>query len=62
MEKLIDMPPELAFGLSVYGDRSPSGEAEVMENGLRFLRNKARQYGLNMIDANNDCGQKILCW
>ncbi len=45
MESFIDMPPEMAFGLSVWRPVA-SGEAEVMENGLPFLRNKARQYGL----------------
>ena len=45
MESFIDMPPELAYGLSVWRPVA-SGEAEVMENGLPFLRNKARQYGL----------------
>ncbi|WP_424967863.1 MULTISPECIES: sugar phosphate isomerase/epimerase family protein [unclassified Dinoroseobacter] len=45
MESFIDMPPEIAFGLSVWRPVA-SGEAEVMENGLPFLRNKARQYGL----------------
>ncbi|MEN0001256.1 MAG: sugar phosphate isomerase/epimerase [Pseudomonadota bacterium] len=45
MESFINMPPEIAFGLSVWRPVA-SGEAEVMENGLPFLRNKARQYGL----------------
>ena len=45
MESFIDMPPEIAFGLSVWRPVA-SGEAEVMENGLPFLKNKARQYGL----------------
>lgn len=45
MESFIDMPPEIAYGLSVWRPVA-SGEAEVMENGLPFLRNKARQYGL----------------
>lgn len=45
MESFIDMPPELAYGLSVWRPVA-SGESEVMENGLPFLRNKARQYGL----------------
>lgn len=45
MESFIDMPPEIAFGLSVWRPVA-SGEAEVMENGLPFLRNKAQQYGL----------------
>lgn len=45
MESFINMPPEIAFGLSVWRPVA-SGEAEVMENGLPFLRNKARQYRL----------------
>jgi D-psicose/D-tagatose/L-ribulose 3-epimerase len=45
MESFIDMPPELAYGLSVWRPVADS-EAEVMENGLPFLRGKARQYGL----------------
>ncbi len=45
MESFIDMPPELAFGLSVWRPVARD-EAEVMENGLPFLRGKARQYGL----------------
>ena len=45
MESFINMPPEIANGLSVWRPVA-SGEEEVMENGLPFLRNKARQYGL----------------
>jgi len=45
MESFIDMPPEIAHGLSVWR-RVASGPEEVMGNGLPFLRNKARQYGL----------------
>lgn len=45
MESFVNMPPEIAVGLSVWRPVA-SGEAEVMENGLPFLRNKARQYGL----------------
>lgn len=45
MESFINMPPELAHGLSVWRPVAES-EAEVMGNGLPFLRNKARQYGL----------------
>jgi D-psicose/D-tagatose/L-ribulose 3-epimerase len=45
MESFINMPPEIGYGLSVWRPVA-SGEAEVMENGLPFLRNKARQYGL----------------
>ncbi len=45
MESFINMPPELAYGLAVWRPVAP-GMEEVMENGLPFLRNKARQYGL----------------
>ncbi len=45
MESFINMPPEIAHGLSVWRPVA-SGEAEVMGNGLPFLRNKARQYRL----------------
>jgi len=45
MESFVDMPPELAFGLSVWRPVAKN-EAEVMENGLPFLRGKARQYRL----------------
>ena len=45
MESFVNMPPEIAFGLSVWRPVA-SGEAEVMEKGLPFLRNKASQYGL----------------
>lgn len=45
MESFVNMPPEISSGLSVWRPVA-SGEAEVMENGLPFLRNKARQYGL----------------
>lgn len=45
MESFINMHAEIAEGLSVWRPVA-SGEAEVMENGLPFLRNKARQYGL----------------
>ena len=45
MESFVNMPPEIAFGLSVWRPVA-SGEEEVMENGLPFLRNKAAQYGL----------------
>jgi D-psicose/D-tagatose/L-ribulose 3-epimerase len=39
------MPAELAYGLAVWRPVAKD-EAEVMDNGLPFLRNKARQYGL----------------
>lgn len=45
MESFINMPPEFALGLSVWRPVAKD-EAEVMDNGLPFLRNKARQYGL----------------
>ncbi|WP_416798735.1 sugar phosphate isomerase/epimerase family protein [Ciceribacter azotifigens] len=45
MESFINMPQELAFGLSVWRPVARD-EAEVMGNGLPFLRNKARQYRL----------------
>ncbi|MDZ5698782.1 sugar phosphate isomerase/epimerase family protein [Chelativorans sp. M5D2P16] len=45
MESFINMPPEVAYGLAVWRPVARD-EAEVMGNGLPFLRNKARQYGL----------------
>ncbi len=45
MESFINMPPELAYGLSVWRPVAKD-EEEVMGNGLPFLRNKAKQYGL----------------
>jgi D-psicose/D-tagatose/L-ribulose 3-epimerase len=45
MESFINMPPQVALGLSVWRPVAKS-EAEVMGNGLPFLKNKARQYGL----------------
>lgn len=45
MESFINMMPELAWGLSVWRPVARSVE-EVMERGLPFLRNKARQYRL----------------
>lgn len=45
MESFINMPPELAYGLAVWRPVAASFE-EVMDNGLPFLRNKARQYRL----------------
>ncbi|MDT8857542.1 sugar phosphate isomerase/epimerase [Paracoccaceae bacterium Fryx2] len=45
MESFINMPPEVGFGLSVWRPVAES-EAEVMGNGLPFLRGKARQYRL----------------
>ncbi len=45
MESFINMPPELARGLSVWRPVADSAE-QVIGEGLPFLRNKARQYGL----------------
>ena len=45
MESFINMPPEIAYGLSVWRPVAES-HAEVMDKGLPFLRNKARQYRL----------------
>ena len=45
MESFINMPPEVAFGLSVWRPVAKD-EAEVMGEGLPFLRNKAKQYRL----------------
>jgi D-psicose/D-tagatose/L-ribulose 3-epimerase len=45
MESFINMPPELAYGLSVWRPVADSAE-QVIGEGLPFLRNKARQYGL----------------
>lgn len=45
MESFINMPPEIAFGLSVWRPVAESHD-EVMSKGLPFLRNKARQYRL----------------
>ena len=45
MESFINMPPEVAYGLSVWRPVAES-HREVMERGLPFLRNKAAQYGL----------------
>jgi D-psicose/D-tagatose/L-ribulose 3-epimerase len=45
MESFINMPPELAWGLSVWRPVADSTE-QVIGEGLPFLRRKARQYGL----------------
>jgi D-psicose/D-tagatose/L-ribulose 3-epimerase len=45
MESFINMPPEVAYGLAVWRPVAENFE-EVMEKGLPFLRNKARQYRL----------------
>lgn len=45
MESFINMPPEIAYGLSVWRPVADSYQ-EVMDKGLPFLRNKAAQYRL----------------
>ncbi|SNY92234.1 D-psicose/D-tagatose/L-ribulose 3-epimerase [Cohaesibacter sp. ES.047] len=45
MESFINMPPEIAYGLSVWRPVANSHD-EVMTKGLSFLRNKAEQYRL----------------
>lgn len=45
MESFINMPPEIAYGLSVWRPVARSAD-EVMDQGLPFLKNKAAQYGL----------------
>ena len=45
MESFINMPPEVGYGLAVWRPVAESFE-EVMEKGLPFLRNKAKQYRL----------------
>lgn len=45
MESFINMPPEIAYGLSVWRPVANSAE-DVIGQGLPFLRGKARQYGL----------------
>jgi D-psicose/D-tagatose/L-ribulose 3-epimerase len=45
MESFMNMPPELAYGLSVWRPVAESTE-QVIGEGLPFLRQKARQYGL----------------
>jgi len=45
MESFINMPPELAWGLSVWRPVADSTE-QVIGEGLPFLRGKACQYGL----------------
>ena len=45
MESFINMPEDLAWGLSVWRPVAESTEA-VIGQGLPFLKNKARQYGL----------------
>ena len=45
MESFIELPPEIASGLSVWRPVANSN-TEVMDEGLPFLRNKAKQYRL----------------
>ena len=45
MESFINLPPQIASGLSVWRPVAESAEV-VMRDGLPFLMNKARQYGL----------------
>lgn len=45
MESFISLPPQIAYGLSVWRPVADSAE-QVMERGFPFLRNKAEQYGL----------------
>ena len=43
MESFINMPPEIAYGLSIWRPVADCFE-DVMDRGLPFLRNKVRQY------------------
>ena len=45
MESFINMPPEIAFGLSVWRPVADSAD-QVIGEGLPFLKGKATQYGL----------------
>ncbi|WP_062211441.1 sugar phosphate isomerase/epimerase [Aureimonas sp. AU12] len=45
MESFITVPPQIAAALSVWRPVAPARE-EVLGEGLPFLRNKAKQYGL----------------
>lgn len=45
MESFINMPPEVAWGLSVWRPVADSTD-QVIREGLPFLRGKAMQYGL----------------
>ena len=45
MESFVNMPPEIAHGLSVWRPVADSAE-QVIGEGLPFLRGKAKQYGL----------------
>jgi len=50
MESFINMPPEIAYGLSVWRPVANNYQ-EVMDKGLPFLRNKAAQYRLVSADS-----------
>ena len=45
MESFIELPPQIASALSVWRPVARDRQ-EVLDDGLPFLRNKARQYGL----------------
>ncbi|WP_108658627.1 sugar phosphate isomerase/epimerase family protein [Acuticoccus kandeliae] len=45
MESFINLPPQIGAALSVWRPVADSAE-QVLEEGLPFLRNKSRQYGL----------------
>ncbi len=45
MESFVNLPPEIGSALSVWRPVARN-DTEVMAQGLPFLRNKARQYGL----------------
>ena len=45
MESFIELPPQIGAALSVWRPVARS-RAEILNEGLPFLRNKARQYGL----------------
>lgn len=45
MESFVEMPPEIAHGLSVWRPVAENAD-DVIGKGLPFLRNKSRQYGL----------------
>jgi D-psicose/D-tagatose/L-ribulose 3-epimerase len=45
LESFANMPPHLASELAIWRPPANSPE-EVLRDGVPFLRNKARQYGL----------------
>ena len=53
MESFINMPPEVAYSLAVWRPVANTME-EVMEKGLPFLRNKAKQYKLIYTNGHGD--------